>query len=251
MWDLGTNSTFALGPRKIIEIHDRVLQDRLLNCWWPSPAQWFLVPSPTELITIFYSLTPLEDFSQNQSQNYITTNGQSASLFFVSSPNLGPKTNFFSQTLEGLLMWSALSVERTVMSFTTADGPRQRSHSRARVPRDSWRYFSVSDSRLPQPSGPSYHYLYPPLPGTGFPFQYSQLPLALASTVIGFRPRRDAWPYICSFQASICFEMGPPFWQEEGSDWSLPLYWGVTLLSFTLTHSLSLLFTSPPFSDFI
>jgi hypothetical protein len=46
-------------------------------------------------------------------------------------------------------MWGALSDERKGLSFTTATGPRQRSHYRIRVPWD-WRpYFTVSDSRLP------------------------------------------------------------------------------------------------------
>jgi hypothetical protein len=40
------------------------------------------------------------------------------------------------------------------VSFTIAAGPRQRSHSQARVPRDSWSQFTVSDSRLPHPGGP-------------------------------------------------------------------------------------------------
>jgi hypothetical protein len=40
------------------------------------------------------------------------------------------------------------------LSFTIAAGPRQRSHSQVRVPRDSWPHFSVSDSRFPQPGGP-------------------------------------------------------------------------------------------------
>jgi hypothetical protein len=43
------------------------------------------------------------------------------------------------------------------LSFTTADGPRQRSHFQVRVPRDSWPHFTVSDSRLPQPEGPGPH----------------------------------------------------------------------------------------------
>jgi hypothetical protein len=38
--------------------------------------------------------------------------------------------------------------------FTTAAGPRQHSHSQIQVPRDSPPYFTVSDSRLPQPGGP-------------------------------------------------------------------------------------------------
>jgi hypothetical protein len=51
-------------------------------------------------------------------------------------------------------MWCALSDERTGLSFTIVVGPRQRSHSRVRVSRDSWSHFSVSGSRLPQPGGP-------------------------------------------------------------------------------------------------
>jgi hypothetical protein len=38
--------------------------------------------------------------------------------------------------------------------MTAPADPRQHSHSRIRVPRDSWPYFIVSDSRLPQPEGP-------------------------------------------------------------------------------------------------
>jgi hypothetical protein len=48
-----------------------------------------------------------------------------------------------------LLMWVALSDERTGLSFTTSAGTRQRSHSRVRVPWDSRPYFIVSDPKLP------------------------------------------------------------------------------------------------------
>jgi hypothetical protein len=53
-----------------------------------------------------------------------------------------------------LLSDSAVSDERTAPSFTIAAGARHRSHSRVRVPRDSRRYFTVSDSKLPFPSPP-------------------------------------------------------------------------------------------------
>jgi hypothetical protein len=46
-------------------------------------------------------------------------------------------------------MCGAIYDERTGLSFTIAAGPRQCSHFRARVLWDSWRYFTVSDSRLP------------------------------------------------------------------------------------------------------
>jgi hypothetical protein len=41
------------------------------------------------------------------------------------------------QTVAGLLMWGVLSDEKTRLSFTIASGPRQRSHSRVRVPQES------------------------------------------------------------------------------------------------------------------
>jgi hypothetical protein len=53
-----------------------------------------------------------------------------------------------------------LSGERMGLSFTIAAGPRQRSHSQVRVPRNSWSYFTVSDSS-PQPGG-LHHRIYIP-----------------------------------------------------------------------------------------
>jgi hypothetical protein len=75
-------------------------------------------------------------------------------------------------------MWGALSDESTGLSFTIAAGPRQRSHSRVRVSRDLWSYFTASGSRLPQPGGPGPRIYIPQeqsgpvmTPGTGFPFR--------------------------------------------------------------------------------
>jgi hypothetical protein len=75
-------------------------------------------------------------------------------------------------------MWGALSDEGTGLSFRTAAGPHQRSHSQVRVPRDSQLNFAVSDSRLPQPGGQSPRIYFPQehggpvMPqGTGFPFR--------------------------------------------------------------------------------
>jgi hypothetical protein len=53
------------------------------------------------------------------------------------------------------------------LSFTIAAGPRQRSHSQVRVPRDSRPHFTVSDSRLPSTWRARSSYLYSP--GTGWP----------------------------------------------------------------------------------
>jgi hypothetical protein len=67
----------------------------------------------------------------------------------------------YCQTVGGLLMWGALSEERMDLSFTTAAGPRQRSHSPVRFPRDSWPYFTLSDSGLPQCGGPVPVFIFP------------------------------------------------------------------------------------------
>jgi hypothetical protein len=85
---------------------------------------------------------------------YVTTDGKSASLSWNKAPIWGLWLHFcYCQTVAGLLVWGALSEERMGLSFTTAAGPRQRSHSR--VPRDSRPYFTVSDSRLPFSSPPT------------------------------------------------------------------------------------------------
>jgi hypothetical protein len=85
------------------------------------------------------------------------------------------------------------------MLFTTGASPRQGSHSRVRVPRDSWPHFTVSDSTVPQPGGPGPRIYIPkeqgsPVipPGTGFPFRRL---LRLA----GIRWRYPNWPQLaCS-----------------------------------------------------
>jgi hypothetical protein len=63
------------------------------------------------------------------------------------------------------------------LSFTVAAVPRQRSHSQVAVRRDSWPYFTVSDSILSQPGGLGARVYIPqeqggPVipPGTGFLF---------------------------------------------------------------------------------
>jgi hypothetical protein len=44
------------------EAISRSATDWLLSCCWSSPEQWFLVPSPTGLMTVFYCLTVLGAF---------------------------------------------------------------------------------------------------------------------------------------------------------------------------------------------
>jgi hypothetical protein len=53
-----------------------------------------------------------------------------------------------------MLMLGALSDERTGLLFTITVDPRQRSHFRVRVLRNSWPYFTVSNSKFLQPGRP-------------------------------------------------------------------------------------------------
>jgi hypothetical protein len=140
----------------------------------------------------------------SQSQSYVTTDGQSASLSWNKAPIWGLRQGFYyCQTVAGLLMWGALYNGRTGLPFTVAAGPRQRSHSWVPVPRDSCPYVTASDSRLPQPGGPGSRIYIPQerggpviLPGTGSPrrllrlsgpqWRYSKPPpRAVAATSFG------------------------------------------------------------------
>jgi hypothetical protein len=91
-----------------------------------------------------------------ESESYIMTDGQSASLSWNKASIWGLRPDFYyRQTIAGLLMWGAFSDERTSLPFTIAAGPRQHSHSRVRVPWDSRPYFTVPDSRIPFSSPPT------------------------------------------------------------------------------------------------
>jgi hypothetical protein len=56
---------------------------------------------------------------------------------------------FYCFTVTVLLLWGALSDDRTGLSFIYAAGSSQHSLSQARVPWNSRPYFTVSDLRLP------------------------------------------------------------------------------------------------------
>jgi hypothetical protein len=69
---------------------------------------------------------------------HVATDGQLASLAWYQAPIWGLRPDFYyCRTVAGLLMWGALSDERTGPSFAITAGPRQVSHSRVRVPWDS------------------------------------------------------------------------------------------------------------------
>jgi hypothetical protein len=100
------------------------------------------------------SILVLRLTSESESESYVTTDGQSASLSWNKAPiwDLRPDL-YYCQTIAGLLMWGAVSDERTGLSFTIATGTRQRSHSRVLVPWDLRPYFTVSNSPFHLSSG--------------------------------------------------------------------------------------------------
>jgi hypothetical protein len=121
---------------------------------------------------------------------------------------------YYCQTVTSLLMWGALSDERMGLPFTIAAGPRQRSHFWVRVSRDSWPYFTVSDSRLPQPGGPgprTYNHQEqggPVIPaGTGFPFKSKSHCdwRSVSQSVLVSNPIWGSWRVIFSLSTAVSF----------------------------------------------
>jgi hypothetical protein len=130
------NSVFSVGFLGNPMILEGSVVSRILSLTWRCLSlESTLIPSHS-----FWLLLA-------ESESYVTTDGQSAGLSWNKAPIWGLRPDlYYCQTVADLLMWGALSDERTGLSFTIAAGPRQCSHSRVRVPLDSWPYFTVSDS---------------------------------------------------------------------------------------------------------
>jgi hypothetical protein len=117
------------------------LQNSQITTWYTVIS--FRLDTPREVV--WYS-TELSIASES----YVTTDGQSASLSLNKASTWGLLPDFYCcKAIAVLLIWGALSDERTGLSFITVAGPRQRSHSRVRVPWYSRPYVTASDSRLP------------------------------------------------------------------------------------------------------
>jgi hypothetical protein len=76
-----------------------------------------------------------ERISWIESESFVTTDGQSASLSWNKAPIWGLRPDlYFCLTVAGLLISGALSDDRPGLSFTIPACPRQRSHFLVRVP---------------------------------------------------------------------------------------------------------------------
>jgi hypothetical protein len=104
---------------------------------WNSEWHFFFIECSNEIDTHFSDLWITESYKVKV--KVVTTDGQSASLSWNKAPIWGLRPDLcYCQTVAGMFMWGVLSDERTGLSFTTAAGPRQRSHSRVRVPWESY-----------------------------------------------------------------------------------------------------------------
>jgi hypothetical protein len=168
--------------------------------------------SVTQSLAIAFRHTLKSGIETSQSQSYATTDGLSAALAWCQAPIWGLRPDFYyCQTVACLLMWGAFSDERTGLSFTIAAGPRQRCHSWVQVPRDSWPYFTVSDSRLPQPGGPGSRIYIPqeegdPVipPGTGL----SKLKQPYTSHLLMYYTRIYKAPSLTAYEISLPWFFG-------------------------------------------
>jgi hypothetical protein len=108
------------------------------------------------LVSLYSNLN--YDWLHSESESYIATDIQPASQSWNKAPIWGVPPSFFTvRQLRVCWCGGVLSDERKRLSFTIAAGPRQRSHSRVRVPWNSRPYFTVSDSRLRFLSPPTTH----------------------------------------------------------------------------------------------
>jgi hypothetical protein len=136
-----------------------LLDNQSLTVVWI--LHWCLVSSRLEFCVALLSSRKHADplptrFSQSQS--HIATEGQSVSKFWCRAPS-GAHDQIFITVwlLRSCFLWSALSDERTGLSFVYAlvYGSCQCSRSRARVPWYTRSYITVPDLRLPFSSPPT------------------------------------------------------------------------------------------------
>jgi hypothetical protein len=93
---------------------------------------YFSSPPTTRKVTVEVfdpASTRVAFITESESESYVTTDGQPASLSWNKAPFWGlPPDLYYCLTVAGLLIWGSLSHEKTGLSFTIAAGPRQSNH---------------------------------------------------------------------------------------------------------------------------
>jgi hypothetical protein len=165
---------------------------------------------------------PLE--SESESVTYGTTDGQSASLSWNKAPIWGLRPDFYYfQTAACLLMWDALSDERTRLSFTIAAGLARGDilESEARGTRDHILLSQIRDfsfRRLLRLAGPWWRYTTrPPLESKSkLKLCYDRRSVGqsvlVSSTHLGLTTRSLLLSDSCGL-----VDVGRSLWREDGS----------------------------------
>jgi hypothetical protein len=108
-----------------------------MNFPWLSPTDTELWSNSLHSTVILYLLGmghAQKTQHCTQSQSYVTTDDQLASLSWNKAPTWGLRPDLdYCLTVAGLLVWGALFDGRTGLSFAIATGPRQCSHFWVRV----------------------------------------------------------------------------------------------------------------------
>jgi hypothetical protein len=123
-------------------------------------------------------------------------------------------------------LYNILSGERMGLLLTISAGTLRRSHSRVPATQDSWPYFTVSYSRLPQPGGPG-------------PRIY--IPLGQGGSVI---PLGTWFLFVASYNSQGYSGGIRPRLPESESKSELLYYWRFTANEFVLVTSSLRLMTS-------
>jgi hypothetical protein len=173
------NCKHCIGTNKIPEIKEfnwsRVLK-RYTN--FPPTVLYDCALISTLLLDTFKCTVSVSTkYVKSQSQSHVTTNGQSASLFWCQAPPGAYDQIFIFVGQLQVCRCRALPLTRgwvcciPLLLVLPA-------HSPVRVPLDSWPYLTFSDSRLHQPGGPGRRIYNPQeqggpviTPGTAFPFR--------------------------------------------------------------------------------
>jgi hypothetical protein len=91
----------------------------------------------------------------NRNHRYVTTDRQSTSLSWCQVPTWNPRPDFcYCETVAGYLMWGSSLTKGRVCRLQLLLVLASVVILVVWVPRNSWPYFTVSDSRLPLPGGP-------------------------------------------------------------------------------------------------
>jgi hypothetical protein len=192
-----------------IEIWTLSLKNQLLHVaslnWTPNSFSSTINSSESELL---YNLK----FIANQ-------------FILATSPlRLMTRIFFLIQRFRWYSLCNILSDERMDLTFTIAAGPRQRSHSQILVLRDPWSYFTVSDSRLPQPGGPGPRiYIIQEQHGPVIHPGKVKVKVTMRLTVsqavsLGVEPHLELITrYLLLFDSYCLVIVGRPLWREDGS----------------------------------